>query len=175
MDKTVLKKLQQIKGVGEVIAQRLVEAGYDSFVKVAEAGEEGLRKIRGINPRAISAILEQARGLAGEVASGADEQLRLLQETTQRLEKQVQELAVDIRKRQAGKLSEKKEALLEKEMKRLLDGLERVKKQQRPRIKRVRKSLAKAGKKLTAMKKDGVKSLTRSFKKARKSLKRAWA
>lgn len=60
-------------------------------------------------------------------------------------------------------------------MQRLLDGLEQVKKQQRPRIKRVRKSLAKAGKKLAAMKKDGIKSLTRNFKKARKSLKRAWA
>src|SRR5512134_11561 len=52
MDKAVLKELQQIKGVGEVVAQRLVEAGFDSFAKVAEAGEEGLRNIRGINPRA---------------------------------------------------------------------------------------------------------------------------
>lgn len=92
-----------------------------------------------------------------------------------RLEKQIQELAAAIRQRQVGKLSEKKEARLDKEMKRLLDGLERVKRQQRPRIKRVRKSLTKAGKKLSSMKKDGIKSLTRSFKKARKSLKRAWA
>lgn len=108
MEKTVQQQLQQIKGIGEVLEQRLIEAGIDSFAKIAEAGEEGLRKIRGINPRTIPAIIEQARGLAGEVAVSAEEQLRILQETTQRLETQVQELAADLRQRQAGKLSGKK-------------------------------------------------------------------
>lgn len=175
MEKKIQKELQQIKGVGEALAKRLIEAGHDSFAKVAEAGEEGLKKIRGINQRAIPSILEQARGLAADVAKGADERLRALQETTERLERQVQELASAIRGRHVGMLSGKKEARLEKEMSRLLKGLARVKKQQGTRIKRARKSLTKAGKKLSALTEDGIKGLTRGFKKARKSLKRAWA
>jgi Holliday junction resolvasome RuvABC DNA-binding subunit len=175
MEKAVQKELQRIKGVGEVLAQRLVEAGIDSFAKVVEAGEEGLKKIRGINPRAISSILAQAQGLAAEVTEGPDERLRVLQETTERLERQIQELAAAIRERNIGKLSAKKEARLEKEMGRLLKGLAKVKKLQRPRIKRARKSLAKAGKRLSALTEGGIKGLTRGFKKARRSLKRAWA
>jgi DNA uptake protein ComE-like DNA-binding protein len=175
MEKEVQKELQQIKGVGAVLAQRLVEAGFDSFARVVDAGEEGLKKIRGINPRTIPSILEQARGLAGEVVEGPDERLRLLQETTERLEKQVQELTAAIRERQAGKLSGKKEERLEKEASKLLKGLDRMKKQQGIRVKRARKSLVKTGKRLAGLTEDGIKGLTRGFKKARKSLKRAWA
>ncbi|HEY6008277.1 MAG TPA: helix-hairpin-helix domain-containing protein, partial [Geobacteraceae bacterium] len=58
--------LQQLKGVGEVLSGRLVDAGYDTFAKVAAAGEEGLAKIRGINPRMLGSIVAQAGELAGE-------------------------------------------------------------------------------------------------------------
>jgi predicted ribosome quality control (RQC) complex YloA/Tae2 family protein len=175
MEQAIQKELQQIKGVGAVLAQRLVEAGLDSFSRVAEAGEEGLKKIRGINPRTIPSILEQARGLAGEVAASHDEKLRALQETAERLEKQVQDLAAALRERQAEKLSGKKAERLEKELSKLLQGLDRVKRQQRPRIKRARKGIAKAGQRLAGLTEDGIKGLTRGFKKARKSLKRALA
>lgn len=51
--KLTLKELQGLKGVGDILAQRFIKAGYDTFDKVAAAGEEGLRKIQGINPRMI--------------------------------------------------------------------------------------------------------------------------
>lgn len=174
MEKSVQKELQQIKGVGEVVAQRLVEAGYDSFAKVAEAGEEGLKRIRGINPRGISSILEQAQKLAADVREGTDAQRLALQETAERLQKQVRELAATLRERLADKLPEKKGVRLEKEVDKLLKGLAKVQKQQGIRIKRARKSLAKTGKRLEGLAENGIKGLTRGLKKARKPLKRIW-
>lgn len=58
--------LQQIKGVGTATAKLLQDAGYDSFARIAEAGEAGLKKIGGINQRAIRSIVEQAGKLAGD-------------------------------------------------------------------------------------------------------------
>ena len=56
--------LQQLKGVGKVLADRLCAAGLDGFAEIARAGEEGLKKVSGINPRAAGSILEQAKRLA---------------------------------------------------------------------------------------------------------------
>jgi len=172
MEKAVQKELQQIKGVGAVLAQRLVEAGFDSFAKIAEAGEEGLRTIRGINPRVIPSIIEQAQKLAGEALEGPDERLLALRETSGRLQKRVQELAAAIRERLSDKLPAKKGARLEKEMDKLLKGLKKVQTLQGVRIKRARKSLAKTGKRLEGLAETGIKGLTRGLKKARKPLKR---
>ncbi|WP_027715456.1 helix-hairpin-helix domain-containing protein [Desulfuromonas sp. TF] len=172
MEKAAQNNLEQIKGVGSVLAQRLVEGGMDSFAKVLEAGEEGLRNIRGLNPRAIPSILEQARELAGEVQEGPDERLRALRETSERLQKRVQELVADIRERKSDKLSGKKGDRLEMEAGKLLKGLEKVHKAQGIHFKRARKSLAKTGKRLDGMAEGGIKGLTRGLKKARKPLKR---
>ena len=174
MEKNVQKELQQIKGVGAVVAQRLVEAGFDSCAKVAEAGEEGLRSIRGINPRAIPSILEQARGLAAEAEAGPDERLIALRETSERLQKQVHELAAAVRERLADKLSEKKGDRLEKAVDKLLRELAEVQQLQGVRIKRAQRSLAKTGKRLEGLAENGLKGLTRGLKKARKPLKRIW-
>jgi ribosomal protein S13 len=172
MEKAVQKELQQIKGVGEVVAQRLVEAGFDSFAKVAEAGEEGLRNIRGITPRSIPSILEQAQRLAVDAKEGPDARHLALKETSERLQKQAQELVAAVRERLSDKLPEKKGIRLEKEMGKLLKGLVKVQKRQGIRIKRAQKSLAKTGKRLEGLAESGIKGLTRGLKKARKPLKR---
>ena len=175
MEKAVQKELQQIKGVGEVLAKRLVEAGFDSFAKIAGAGEEGLKKIRGINPRAIPSILEQAQRLTADAQEGPDARHLALKETAGRLQKQVQEMVATIRERLSNKLPEKKGIRLEKELDKLLNGLEKVQKQQGIRLKRAKKSLAKTGKRLEGLAESGIKGLTRGLKKARKPLKRLWA
>jgi ribosomal protein S13 len=172
MEKVGHKGLQEIKGIGSVLAQRLVEAGYDSFARVAQAGEDGLRNIRGLNPRAIPSILEQAQILDGESVAGADERLLLLQNTSGLLQVRIRELAAAIRERQGDKLSGKKGERLEKEVTKLLKGLEKVQTQKGIRIKRARKGLAKTGKRLEGLTEGGIKSLTRGLKKARKPLKR---
>jgi hypothetical protein len=51
--------LQQIRGIGKLLAQKLIAAGNDSCAKVAALGEAGLKEFKGINPKAIPAILAQ--------------------------------------------------------------------------------------------------------------------
>jgi predicted flap endonuclease-1-like 5' DNA nuclease len=60
-----MKELQQLKGVGEVLSQRLVEASYDSIAKVAAAQEKGLERIAGMNPKKVRSLLTQARKMTG--------------------------------------------------------------------------------------------------------------
>ena len=60
----VMTELQKLKGVGEVLARRFSEAGYDTFAKIAAAGEEGLRKIPGVNPRMLGSNVAEAVALS---------------------------------------------------------------------------------------------------------------
>lgn len=59
-------ELEKLKGIGEVLSQRLVESSYDSIAKVAAAEEKGLQKIAGMNPQKVRSIVTQARKMAGE-------------------------------------------------------------------------------------------------------------
>ncbi len=64
--KEQMKELQKLKGVGEVLARRLVESSYDTIAKVAGAEKKGLERIAGMNPRKVKDIMTQARKLMGE-------------------------------------------------------------------------------------------------------------
>lgn len=64
--KKQMKELQGLKGIGEVLSRRLVEASYDTVAKVAAAEEKGLEKIKGMNPQKVRAIVTQARKMTGE-------------------------------------------------------------------------------------------------------------
>jgi len=65
MKKQIIE-LQKLKGIGEVLSQRLVEASYDSIAKVAAAEEKGLEKITGMNPQKVRSIVTQARNMTGQ-------------------------------------------------------------------------------------------------------------
>jgi predicted flap endonuclease-1-like 5' DNA nuclease len=56
-----MKELQKLKGIGEVLARRLIEASYNTIAKVAAAEEHGLKKIPGMNPQKLRSIVTQAR------------------------------------------------------------------------------------------------------------------
>ena len=64
--KEQIKELQKLRGIGEVLSQRLAEASYDTITKVAAAGEKGLEKIAGMNPQKVRDIVTQARKMTGE-------------------------------------------------------------------------------------------------------------
>lgn len=64
--KKQMKELQKLKGIGEVLSQRLVEASYDTIAKVAGAEEKGLDKIAGMNPQKVRSLVTQARKMTGE-------------------------------------------------------------------------------------------------------------
>jgi predicted flap endonuclease-1-like 5' DNA nuclease len=65
MDKE-MKELQKLKGVGEVLSRRLIEASYNTIAKIAAAEEHGLKEIPGMDPHKVRSIVTQARGMASE-------------------------------------------------------------------------------------------------------------
>ncbi|MBC7963589.1 MAG: helix-hairpin-helix domain-containing protein [Steroidobacteraceae bacterium] len=64
--KNQIKELQKLKGIGEVLSQRLVESSYDTIAKVAAAEEKGLERIAGLNPKKIASVVTQARKMTSE-------------------------------------------------------------------------------------------------------------
>ena len=64
--KNQMKELQKLKGIGEVLSRRLVEASYDTIAKVAAAEEKGLERIAGMNPQKARSIVTQARKMTGQ-------------------------------------------------------------------------------------------------------------
>ena len=61
-----MKELQKLKGIGEVLSRRLIEASYNTIAKVAAAEEPGLKKIPGMNPQRVRSIVTQAREMTSE-------------------------------------------------------------------------------------------------------------
>ena len=64
--KEQMKELQKLKGIGEALSRRLIEASYDTIAKVAAAEEKGLERIAGMNPQKVRSIVTQARKMAME-------------------------------------------------------------------------------------------------------------
>jgi hypothetical protein len=173
--KKSIAELQQLKGVGEVLSKRLIDAGYDTLGKVAAAGEEGLAKIRGINPRMLRAIVTQAGELAGEAGKERAEKVALLRQRANALKEQVQAIALSVRDRfgaeAAGKLGQK----VEKELVKVITSLEMVEGKLEGRQKKAGKRLGKAEKRLSGLADAGLKGVGKGLKRARKSLKRVYA
>ena len=88
------KELQKLKGVGEILSRRFMEAGYDTFARIAEAGEEGLRKIPGVNPRMLRSIVAQAGELAAEGKKSRAQRVEALKLKTVSLKERVQGIAL---------------------------------------------------------------------------------
>lgn len=68
--KSQMKELQKLRGIGEILSRRLVEASYDTIAKVAGAQGKGLEKIAGMNPHKVRSIVTQAREMMGNAERG---------------------------------------------------------------------------------------------------------
>jgi hypothetical protein len=170
-----LSELQKLKGVGEVLSGRLVAAGYDTFAKVAAAGEEGLKKIPGINPRLVPSIVEQAGQLSGEAKTTKAQKVEALKKSAAVLKEQVQGVALRVRDAFPQEAGGKAARKVEKEILKLIASLEKVEGKFESKVKRAGKGLAKAEKRLAALADAGLADIGRGLKKARKSLKRVVA
>ena len=173
------KELQKLKGVGIVLSHRLVEAGYDSFAKIAAAGEDGLKKIQGINPRAVRSIIAQASEMTGEMTEDAKkskaEKIGELKQRAACLRCHVQELALSVRDRFAGKAADRAGKKVEQEFVKVISTLETLEGNLETRIKKAAKGLAKAEKRLAGLTSSSLKGVGEGLKKARKSLKNVYA
>lgn len=169
-----MKELQKLKGVGEVMSRRFVEAGYDTFAKIAAAGEEGLKKVQGLNPRMIQPILTQAGDMIGEAQKSKAEKVEELKQKTDSLKVQVQEIALNIRDRFKDEITGKVGRKLEKDIVKVISSLEKVEGKLESKVKKAGKGLVKAEKRLANLADAKLKGIGKGLKKARKSLKRVY-
>lgn len=63
-----VEQLTALPGVGERLAQRLVEAGYSTLAALADATPEALQEIEGIGPKSAEKILLAVRDALGEAS-----------------------------------------------------------------------------------------------------------
>jgi Helix-hairpin-helix domain len=170
--KKKLNELKQLKGVGEVLSRRLAEAGYDTLAKVVAAGEEGLKKIQGINQRMLPAILEQAGQLAGEGRITKTQKVAELKRHAASLKEQVQGVALRVRENFQDELAGKTGKRVEKQIMKVIASLEKVEGKLETRVKKAGKGMEKAGKSLSILAAAGLADIGKGLKKARKSLKK---
>ncbi len=171
------KELRKIKGIGEVLSKRLIEAGYDTFDKIAAAGEAGLKKIRGLERLPIKPIIDQAASLAQESGRKKARTLKDLKAAAATISGQVEGLARTVKDRFGDRLTEKGRGKIEKQLLKMTAALDKVKGKLESRVKPAAKGLAKAEKKLAGMA-DGTTEPTEviiGLKKARRALKKIYS
>jgi hypothetical protein len=162
--------LQQLKGVGRVLAKRLFDAGFDSFAKIAQAGEEGLKKVRGVPPRTVGSILEQAKQLSQSAKSGPAERDEALRKHLSEVREKVESLARGARDRFQEQLTGKCGRKLAADLVRIEDALRQMDDGGKKSAKRAGKALVKAEKRVTGLEEVGLKKLRKGLKRARKAV-----
>jgi len=162
--------LQQMKGVGTVLSKRLYEAGLDSFDKIAEAGEDELKKISGITPRNMNSIREQAGQLSKAQPAGHEERVEALQQLLSEVKEKVQTVAETTRQRFQEDLSGKSGKKLASDLARIVDVLEQMNKSGKKCSKRTSKALNKAEKRVEGLEEASLKKVRKGLKKARKAV-----
>jgi predicted flap endonuclease-1-like 5' DNA nuclease len=172
--KRQISELRKLKGIGEILARRLFEAGYDTLAKVAAAGEENLRKIPGVNPRMLSQIVAQAGSLAEEAAKSRDEKIEELKSRAASMKMRINELAVDVRDRFREEISGKTGGKVEKEIRKFVLSLEKIEGKLPSRAKKAAKGLVKAESRIAALSDCGLDVVGKKIRKARKSLKKVY-
>lgn len=170
--KKQIDKLKKLRGVGDVLARRLVEAGIDSYEKIAAMGEEGLLKIKGMNPRAVPGILTQAEEFVADMQAGKSRREEELKQAALALREHVQGVAVDLKDRFSEDIAGKMGKKVEKEIMKMIVSLEKVEAKLVTRGKRAAKGMAKAEKRLDGLQEAGLNKVRKGLQKARKSLKR---
>jgi hypothetical protein len=173
--KKQIDKLIKLRGVGDVLAKRLAESGLDSYEKVVAAGEDGLMKIKGMNPRAVPGIISQATEMAADALAGKGKREEELKQVAASLKERVQGVAIDVRDRFSEDITGKMGKKFEKEIVKVISSLEKVETKLRTRGKRAAKGLTQAEKRLAGLQDAGLKKVRKGLQKARKSLKRVLA
>ena len=162
--------LKQLKGVGMILGKRLYDAGFDSFAKIVQAGEEGLRKVRGVSPRTIGSILEQSRKLAGIEQHEESEPAGVMQQRVSEVREKVETLAQTTRDRFSEEMSGKCGRKLSADLVRMENALGQMHDFGKKRSKRASKALVKAEKRVMGLEDATLKKVRKGFKRARKAV-----
>lgn len=165
--------LRRIRGIGDVLERRLRESGVSSFDDIVGGGEPLLKGIRGLNPRQIPSILEQAARLAAESNDQRHERVARVRERAQALRILVQDLVASLRGGLASELSPKKERKLSFTFSRLIDMIGKIEEFEGKRLRSVEKALDRVEKRIGSLSGDaGYGRVRRRMKKSGKTLER---
>lgn len=165
-------ELKKIKGVGDVLAKRFKESGLDTFEKIAEAGESGLKKIRGIVPGTIASIVEQAKSLSGKTSLTRTQKIKEIKKTAANLKKQLEGLAGDLKRKFGEELVTKTGKKVEKELLKLVGYMGKIEAGMESKVKKTGKNLLKAEKRFLDLGAGGLKDIGKGLRKTRKSFKK---
>ena len=165
--------LQQLKGIGRVLVKRLQDAGLDSFVKIAQASEDDLKKVKGINPNQIGSILEQAQQLSETSQAGHQAPIEALQLRLTEVKQKVQTLAETTRGRFQEELDGKWGKKLHSDLVRIEDALALLGEAGKKGAKRTGKALVKAQKRVDGLEDATLKKVRKGIKRARKAVLKA--
>jgi DNA anti-recombination protein RmuC len=169
-------ELQKIKGIGEVLSERLIEAGYDTFDKIVAAGEAGLKKIRGLDRLpTIKPIIDQAASFVRESHQKKTKRLNDLKAAATAMSGRVEGLARTVKDRFGDRLTEKVSGKIEKQLLKMTSVINKVKGGRLGcPLKPAAKRLAKVEKRLAGMTDAVVEpaEFIMELKKARRALKK---
>jgi len=168
--KTEADKLTRIKGIGDILAQRLTATGLDTFARIAAAPPSKLAAIPGMNPRAVDGIIEQAATFASVSTTGSEERSAALKMQLSTLRDRFSATAADLRGRFADELSCKAGRIISREFVRILDLLTDIEKQSHTQLKRAEKRIAKATRRCDKLATSSISGLRKRLRKMRKSL-----
>lgn len=169
-----VKQLQQIKGVGEVLATRLAEAGFDSLARFAGATAGELAGIKGLLATSLPALQAQARELAAAAGPVADEKsLGDMLENAERLRAGIAALVLKLRDQYDENDDGKGLRQLRKEITRVLANLEKVEATLSDQLRRLSKKLSKADARLNTVAQDDLAALTKGLRQTRKTIGKA--
>ena len=166
--KSTHNDLQQLKGIGDILSQRLAADGLNNFAKIVKAGSKGLSKIKGINPHMIAPILKQARQLAKSHSEDKGIQVNELRQSIFRLRDMFQEIVAATSDRLAGKAGRK----IIKNIIQIQDALKDIEKQLPKQFKKVSKVILKAEKQLTELRDICLPQAYKGIKKTRRKLEK---
>lgn len=165
--------LQQLKGVGRVLSKRLQEMGLDSLEKIAQADEEVLKKISGINPRMVPSILQQAKALSGAPSAATEERAEAMRRLLSEVKGKVETLVDVTRQRFPDDLTGKHGKKISRDLGRIVDALEKIGSYGKKRCKRAGKALEKAEKRVEGLQEASLRKVHKGLKKARKTVLKA--
>jgi len=164
--------LKRLHGVGDILASRLAEAGFDTFEKVVSAGEEGLRTIRGINPRALPSILSQAAELSAEAVRDEEKAAQELRSRISCLSGRVQEIALRMKASFGEELTGEVGRKAEKDLLSILRLLDAASARIGSRDGKIAQRVARAEKRLPSPDGMELKPLRKGLKRVRKTLEK---
>jgi hypothetical protein len=172
--KQTASELQQLKGVGSILVQRFQEAGFDSFSKIAQADQEELKKIKGLNPRNIGSIQEQAKAFLGTGTAGPEEAPDTLLQRLGAVKEQVLALGLATRDRFPDQLDKKCGKKVACELACIDETLQRLNLDGKKGKRRAGKALDKVQKRIAGLAEDApLKKLRKTLKRARKAAQKA--